>query len=139
MKVSSVSDKIVFLALKNIKHGNIIIKNYNGEEIILGDKNSSLRANVKVNKPGFTLDIISKGSVGLAESYMNGNFETDNLTNLIEISARNIKTVHKFSGILDISFINYVKNFFINNTKKEAKKIFQNIMILGMNFFNMVR
>ena len=105
MKVSSVSDKIVFLALKNIKHGNIIIKNYNGEEIILGDTNSPLRANVKVNKPGFTLDIISKGSVGLAESYMNGNFETDNLTNLIEISARNIKTVHKFSGILDISIV----------------------------------
>ena len=115
MKVSSVSDKIIFLALKNIKYGNIIIKNYNGEEIILGDTNSPLRANVKVNKPGFTLDIISKGSVGLAESYMNGNFETDNLTNLIEISARNIKTVHKFSGILDISFINFIKNFFINN------------------------
>ena len=137
MKVSSVSDKIIFLALKNIKYGNIIIKNYNGEEVILGDKNSPLRANVKVNKPGFTLDIISKGSVGLAESYMNGNFETDNLTNLIEISARNIKTVHKFSGILDISFINYVKNFFINNTKKRSKENISKHYDLGNEFFSM--
>ena len=136
MKVSSVSDKIIFLALKNIKYGNIIIKNYNGEEVILGDKNSPLRANVKVNKPGFTLDIISKGSVGLAESYMNGNFETDNLTNLIEISARNIKTVHKFSGILDISFINFVKNFFINNTKKRSKENISKHYDLGNEFFS---
>jgi len=136
MKVSSVSDKIIFLALKNIKYGNIIIKNYNGEEIILGDTNSPLRANVKVNKPGFTLDIISKGSVGLAESYMNGNFETDNLTNLIEISARNIKTVHKFSGILDISFINFVKNFFINNTKKRSKENISKHYDLGNEFFS---
>ena len=67
---------------------------------------------------------------------MNGNFETDNLTNLIEISARNIKTVHKFSGILDISFINFVKNFFINNTKKRSKENISKHYDLGNEFFS---
>ena len=67
---------------------------------------------------------------------MNGNFETDNLTNLIEISARNIKTVHKFSGILDISFINFIKNFFINNTKKRSKENISKHYDLGNEFFS---
>ena len=63
-----------------------------------------------IKKKGFTLEIISKGSVGLAESYMRGDFDTDNLTNLIEILADNIGAVHKFAGIMDAPLINYFKN-----------------------------
>ena len=65
----------------------------------------------------------------MAEAYMNDEFETDNLSKLIELTAKNIEIVHKFSGILDLSFINYVKNFFKKNTKSNCKKISQNIMI----------
>jgi cyclopropane-fatty-acyl-phospholipid synthase len=31
---------------------------------------------------------------------MRNEFETDNLSNLIELTARNIKHIHKFSGFL---------------------------------------
>ena len=41
---------------------------------------------------------------------MRGEFETDNLSNLIEFTARNIEIIHKFSGLLDFPIINYVKN-----------------------------
>ena len=34
---------------------------------------------------------------------MRGEFETNNLTDLIEITAKNIKKVHKFSGIFRFS------------------------------------
>ena len=43
-----------------------------------------------------TVKIIKNGSVGLAEAYMDNYFETNNLTNLIELAAKNIKIVHKF-------------------------------------------
>ena len=75
-----ICDKIIFTTLKNIKFGCIEITNYNGKKIILGDINSTLKSKLIIKKPGFTLDIINKGSVGLAESYMRGDFETDNLT-----------------------------------------------------------
>ena len=132
-----ISDKIIFTTLKNIKFGCIEITNYNGKKIILGDINSTLESKLIIKKPGFTLDIINKGSVGLAESYMRGDFETDNLTNLIEITARNIKSVHKVAGLLDMSLINYIKNIFFKNTKKRSKQNISKHYDLGNEFFSL--
>ena len=60
---------------------------------------------------------------------MRGDFETDNLTNLIELTAKNIKLIYKFSGLLDFPMINYFKNIFIKNkilTPKFLKYSFKN-------------
>ena len=73
----------------------------------------------------------------MAEAYMNNEFETDNLSNLIELTAKNIKIVHKFSGILDLSFINYVKNIFNKNTKSNSKKNISKHYDLGNEFFSL--
>ena len=113
MKLVSLADRIVFSSIKNFEYGQINLKNYDGKEYKLGNENSPLKANLIINKPGVTLNILNKGSIGLAESYMRGEFETDNLTNLIEITAKNIKKVHKFSGVLDLPLINFFKYFFI--------------------------
>ena len=131
-----ICDKIIFTTLKNIKFGCIEITNYNGKKIILGDINSTLKSKLIIKKPGFTLDIINKGSVGLAESYMRGDFETDNLTNLIEITARNINSVHKVAGLLDMPLINYIKNIFFKNTKKRSKQNISKHYDLGNEFFS---
>ena len=132
-----ISDKIIFTTLKNIKFGCIEITNYNGKKIILGDINSTLKSKLIIKKPGFTLDIINKGSVGLAESYMRGDFETDNLTNLIEITARNINSVHKVAGLLDMPLINYIKNIFFKNTIKRSKQNISKHYDLGNEFFSL--
>ena len=95
------SDKIVFSALKHIKHGRINLINYDKKKYTFGHENGSLNVNIKINSPGLMKNIIGKGSVGLAESYINGDFETNNLQDLIEIAAKNINIVHKFSGIFD--------------------------------------
>ena len=135
--MSFISDKIIFTTLKNIKFGCIEIANYDGKRIILGDINSHLKSKLIIKKPGFTLDIINRGSVGLAESYMRGDFETDNLTNLIEITARNIKSVHKIAGLFDIPLVNYIKSIFFKNTKKRSKQNISKHYDLGNEFFSL--
>ena len=60
---------------------------------------------------------------------MRDEFETDNLSNLIEITARNIKIIHKFSGLLDLPLINFLKIFLLKIQKVEVKRILLNIMI----------
>ena len=137
MRLATLSDKIVFSALKNIKYGKIIISNYDGKTYSLGSNDHSLQAKLVIKKPGFTIDILNKGSVGLAESYMRGDFETDNLTNLIEITAKNIKKVHKISGVFDFPFINFFKNKFIKNTKKRSKENISKHYDLGNEFFSL--
>ena len=81
--------------------------------------------------------MIKNGSIGLAESYMKGEFETNNLSNLIELTARNIDIIYKFSGILDLSAINYLKNKFIKNTIKRSKENIAKHYDLGNEFFSL--
>ena len=92
---------------------------------------------LRLKKPGLTFEIINKGSIGLAESYMRGDFDTNNLTDLIEIAAKNINKVHKFSGILDFPLVNYFKKFFIKNTKKKSRENISKHYDLGNEFFSL--
>ena len=95
MNLFKISDKIVFNTLKNIKFGYLEITNHTGELLTFGNPNDQLKATLKIKKPNFTFNLIKGGSVGLAESYMRNEFETKNLSDLIEVTARNINQIHK--------------------------------------------
>ena len=137
MILNSIADKIVFKVLEGIKYGRINLINYDGSKLFFGSENEKLIANIKINKPGFMRNVVNKGSVGLAEAYMRDDFEIDNLSNLIEITAKNIKIVHKFSGIFDLQFVNLIKNFFIKNTKIKSKENISKHYDLGNEFFSL--
>ena len=135
MGLYNFSDQIVFKILRDIEHGYLEITKYNGELLKFGNPNSPLKSVLKIKKPNFTFNLIKGGSVGFAESYMRDEFETDNLSNLIEITARNIKIIYKFSGLLDFPVVNYVKNIFIKNTRGRSKDNISKHYDLGNEFF----
>jgi len=135
MGIYNISDQIVFKILRNIEQGYLEIIKYDGELLKFGNPNSSLKSVLKIKKPSFSFNLIKGGSVGFAESYMRDEFETDNLSNLIEITARNIKIIYKFSGLLDFPIVNYVKNIFIKNTRGRSKENISKHYDLGNEFF----
>ena len=137
MGLYNFSDQIVFKILRDIEHGYLEITKYNGELLKFGNPNSPLKSVLKIKKPNFTFNLIKGGSVGFAESYMRDEFETDNLSNLIEITARNIKIIYKFSGLLDFPMVNYVKNIFIKNTRDRSKDNISKHYDLGNEFFSL--
>ena len=137
MNLNNWSDKIVFSSLKLIKKGHLILTNYDDEKYLFGDPNQKLKVKIKINKPGLTYQIVKSGSTGLAEAYMRGDFETDDLTNLIELTAKNIKLVYKFSGLLDFSIFNKIKNFLLKNDKLRSKKNISKHYDLGNEFFSL--
>ena len=137
MNLFKISDKIVFNTLKNIKFGYLEITNHSGELLKFGNPRDPLKANLQIKKSNFTFNLIKGGSVGLAESYMRNEFETKNLSDLIEVTARNIKQIHKFSGLLDLPFINFFKNILIKNTKNRSKENIAKHYDLGNEFFSL--
>ena len=102
MSFLKISEKIVLNKLKIIKYGNLKLVNYDGKVFHFGNLENALSADIKINSPKFYFNIISGGSSALGEAHMNKDFYTSNLTNLIEISARNIELVYSFSGSLKI-------------------------------------
>ena len=135
--INKISDTIVYNTLKNIKHGYLEIINFEGDVLKFGDLKEDLKVKIIIKHPGLNYKLIRYGSIGLAESYMQGYFQTNNLTNLIELTARNIKLIYKFSGVLDFPIINFIKNKIIKNTKKRSKKNIAKHYDLGNDFFSL--
>ena len=137
MIIDRISDKIVFNALKNIKYGFLEITNFDGEVLKFGDINEELKVRIIIKHPGLNYNLIRNGSIGLAESYMQGYFETENLSDLIELTAKNIKLIYKFSGVLDFPIINFLKSKIIKNTKNRSKENIAKHYDLGNDFFSL--
>ena len=137
LNINSIADKFVFYNLKNIDYGYLKIIDTKGREYFFGDEKSILKANVKINSPNFALKLLTKGSSGLGESYINNEFETNDLSSLIELSARNINITYKFSGFFQLfSLNNFLNKNIFSNTVKRSKKNISLHYDLGNEFFS---
>jgi cyclopropane-fatty-acyl-phospholipid synthase len=137
MSFSKFSEKIILNKLKKIEHGSLKLINYDGQVFHFGNLESELTADIKINNSKFFLNIIIGGSSALGEAHMSKDFYSTNLTNLIELTARNIKLVHSFSGGLRIQKIkNLIKKIFASNTKSKSLKYISKHYDLGNSFFS---
>ena len=137
MILHKIADKIIFNILKRISVGYLEITSTSGELLKFGNYDDRLKADLKIKSSSLSYNLIKGGSVGLAECYMRDEFETSNLSNLIELAARNISIIHKFSGILDLKFLNFIKNKFVKNTKSRSKENIAKHYDLGNDFFSL--
>ena len=132
-----IADFFVFWNLRRISEGSLNLINSKGKNYYFGDNKSFLKAKIKINDPSFCYNILRRGSSGLGESYIRGEFETEDLTSLIELAAKNINTTYKFSGFFEFSLLkSFLKKNIFKNTKKRSQKNISMHYDLGNNFFS---
>ncbi len=95
---TKLAKKLVFSALNTIEHGCIEVHQSNESVTYFGDKSSQLKAVVRVVDPKMYHAFAFSGSIGAAESYIEGHWECDNLTRLIEIFVLNQDQLDAFEG-----------------------------------------
>ena len=138
MSFIKISERFVLNELKKISQGNLKLINYDGKVFHFGDLESKLSSNIQINNPNFYLNVVMGGSSALGEAHMKKDFYTSNLTNLIELTARNINTIYSFSGSLKLQKIkNFLKKMFASNTKSKSKKYISKHYDLGNEFFSL--
>jgi len=138
MSLIKISERFVLNKLKKISQGNLKLINYDGKVFHFGDLESKLSSDIKINKPNFYLNVVMGGSSALGEAHMKKDFYTSNLTNLIELTARNINTIYTFSGSLKLQKIkNFLKKIFASNTKSKSIKYISKHYDLGNDFFSL--
>jgi len=131
------ADQFVFYNLKKIRYGYLQIIDSKGKEYFFGDNKSNLKAKLKINSPSFSSKLLRNGSSSLGESYINNEFETEDLSSLIELSARNINVTYKFSGFFKFfSISNFLNRKIFSNTRKRSQKNISHHYDLGNEFFS---
>ena len=115
--VNAVARKVIFQALKRVKFGGItVIEDYAqqtqaysfGSQAINSKSSSaigrhSLHVTLTIHDISVYRQLLFGGSIALADSYINGEWDTDDLTGLIRLAARNLAVLNKlenrFAGI----------------------------------------
>jgi len=132
-----ISENFVLKKLRLISNGSLSLSNYDGKLYNFGDENSNLKSQIKIYNPKFYFNIIRGGSSALAESYIKTDFETSDLSSLIELTAKNINLTHEFSGVLNIASLkNTFRNIFMPNTRRKSEEYISKHYDLGNEFFS---
>jgi cyclopropane-fatty-acyl-phospholipid synthase len=86
-----VARRLVFRLLSLIRDERIDVID-RSRVFSFGDTDARLRATITVHDPSFYRQML-RGSIGLAETYMDGGWDTDDLVALTRIGARNMRAI----------------------------------------------
>ena len=134
--LESSKQKIAYSFIKNVKKGNLYVTYPNGEETIFKGEKSGYNADIKFYNYKLFGKLLRKGATGLAESYMDNDFQTNNLSKLLLFA--NDNESNYLSNKKNNSFINYYirfKHYMNENTKTKSKKNISYHYDLGNEFY----
>jgi len=131
----------LFKIFSELQFGQLTINN-KGKVYEFGDinKQSGITATASIHDPRFFFDMLFKGSLGAAESYMKGYWTTDNLTEVIRIFAANTDLLNRK---LDMGWsrmaapILLTFHYFRKNTQRGSKKNIVAHYDLSNDFFKL--
>ena len=130
--------KILLKKLENLNYGFLIIKD-GQEQHSFGKTSSKIKSTIFIDSSKFYSQVFSRGSMGATESYIDGNWTTDNLVSLCQILIKNKIT----SNNLEKGFVLLTKPFIwlymrlSPNTKFGSKKNITAHYDLSNDFFKL--
>jgi cyclopropane-fatty-acyl-phospholipid synthase len=129
--------KYLDFKLQNIKWGEIKVSFKDSYQKIFKAKDGNLSSDILIKDSSFFKDILFRGELGFADSYINNKWETSNLTNLLKILLKNqqIKKKNWINNYLS-SFIEKIKFIFKSNSIRQAKKNIHYHYDLGNKFYS---
>lgn len=139
-KGSWLSQKILFKLLSKIQFGKLVIIDADGSHTFTGTEGVDTHiVNMNINHMRFYKRIFFNGSVGAAESYMDADWDADDLTKLIEIIIRNKMLFYKIDGLVSrlLNAFQYISALFRKNDIVNAKKNILAHYDLGNDFFKL--
>lgn len=105
-------EKIILRLLSKMELGSLFITLPNGQQLTLGNGGNSISANIHVKDEHFFKRCVLYGDIGFGEAYVEGEWETDNIQNVIKWFLLNIENAPSVSGSKTQSLlINFLKFF----------------------------
>ncbi|MEE2025194.1 MULTISPECIES: cyclopropane-fatty-acyl-phospholipid synthase family protein [Alkalimonas] len=121
--LDKLSRRVVLNFIARLQHGFIRITE--GSQLLeFGDKSADLHVTIRVQDPAFYRKMLSSGSIGAAEGYVEGAWSCDQLTDLVRIFARNLTVLDQMDSNWTRLSRPWLKllNLRNSNSKRQARK-----------------
>jgi cyclopropane-fatty-acyl-phospholipid synthase len=141
-KNKSFYQDIVLDILSRMDKGKMHLALPDGERITLGNGEGNISANVSINSNEFYRQVILYGDIGFGEAYVEGLWDTDNITNVIKWFLLNIENNPAVSGgktqaiaLNLLKFFNKVSHYKRSNSIEGSRKNIAEHYDLNNDFF----
>jgi cyclopropane-fatty-acyl-phospholipid synthase len=105
-------EKVVLSLFSKMKLGNLELTLPNGEVLVFGNGVGNINARVLITTQDFFKRCVLFGDIGFGEGYVDGDWETDNIVNVIKWFILNIENAPTVSGSKTRAFsLNLLKFF----------------------------
>jgi cyclopropane-fatty-acyl-phospholipid synthase len=123
--------------LESLNYGTINLIDSEGKTYIFqGKTNKEPQANFIIHNPKVITNLVAKGDIGLAESYRDGDFDTNNLENLLIIALKNADILDQYIYGKFFSHITaQILYYFQSNTIKGSQRNIHAHYDLGNAFY----
>jgi cyclopropane-fatty-acyl-phospholipid synthase len=137
-------ERLVWLALKPFVHGGLRIILPDGRSRILGAPGADITAEMRVRDADFFRKCALFGNVGLGESYVDGDWDTDSIANVVSWFILNISKTGSTGGSSGkIAFVNLLKvlnrahHLLRPNSVKTSRRNISEHYDLGNEFYSL--
>ncbi len=129
---------------KPMREGRLSVFLPDGREYTYGDGQQGVTADIRVRRPALFKKCFWSGDVGFGESYVDGDWDTTDITRVIEWMIRNVENhptlmadQKKFTLVNWLGILNVVKHFVRANTIYGSRKNIAAHYDLGNEFFKL--
>lgn len=115
---------MVMKMLSTIREGRLIVKLPNGVEHVFGSSKGAPNAVLNVHNYEFFKRVLYRGDIGFGESFVEGDWDSDDVTQLIYVFITNMSHFDdKLKGVNTFSRLySKFKHMFRKNTKRGSRK-----------------
>ena len=134
---NTLAKKALFTQLKKLAYGQLIIEDeYNQYKFGVGKK---IKAKIRVRNASFYGDVLLGGSIGSSESFIQGAWDTNDLTKVIQIMAVNNQIMDQVEGPFKTLLRPFLRfaHYLNKNTQSGSKKNIAKHYDLSNNFFSL--
>ncbi len=128
--------KLALRALLQLQHGSLTVIFPDGRSVIAKGSNPGPNAAIRLNNWNIANRALASGTIGVAESYMDGDWESPDITSFLELFLINEEAAKNYPrGGSVVRIVERVRHWMRANTKAGSKRNISAHYDLGNDFY----
>ena len=132
-----IARSLVFYHLKQLQQAGLSVTDIDGQHYFFGDSRADCQAKLNVRHPGFYQRVLSQGSIGAGEAYGDGWWDSEDLTALVRVLAKNNPLLDRIESRIGwlTTLATRMGHWLRSNSRRNARRNIAAHYDLGNDFY----